>query len=175
MPLTNIVFLKSTSANNKGFTLIELVITVAIVAILASAALPMLQISVQRVKENELRANLRQIREAIDAYKKAVDEGHIIKSIEQTGYPPNLEILVVGIVDEKDPNKRKLKFLRRIPLDPMTNLANPQDDSKDATLSNWGLRSYASEANEPVEGDDVYDVYSQSKQIGINGVPYAKW
>lgn len=156
----------------KGFTLIELIVTVTIVAILASVAMPMLQMSVQRNKENELRANLRQIREAIDAYKKAADEGHIKKSIEETGYPPNLEILVNGVVDEKDINKNKLKFLRIIPLDPMT-IAT--DKNTDDLPNNWGLRSYASEASDPEQGADVFDVYSLSQQIGINGIAYAKW
>ena len=156
----------------KGFTLIELIVTVAIVAILASVAMPMLQMSVQRSKENELRENLRQIREAIDAYKKAADEGRIKKSIEETGYPPNLEILVNGVLDEKDINKNKLKFLRKIPLDPMTTTA---DKNTDDLPNNWGLRSYASNANEPEPGVDVYDVYSLSQQIGINGIAYAKW
>ena len=156
----------------KGFTLIELIVTVAIVAILASVAMPMLQMSVQRSKENELRENLRQIREAIDAYKKAADEGRIKKSIEETGYPPNLEILVNGVLDDKDINKNKLKFLRKIPLDPMTTTA---DKNTDDLPNNWGLRSYASNANEPEPGVDVYDVYSLSQQIGINGIAYAKW
>ena len=156
----------------KGFTLIELIVTVTIVAILASVAMPMLQMSVQRSKENELRTNLRQIREAIDAYKKAADEGSIKKSIEETGYPPNLEILVNGVVDEKDINKNKLKFLRKIPLDPMT-IAT--DKNTDDLPNNWGLRSYASEASDPEQGADVFDVYSLSQQIGINGIAYAKW
>lgn len=156
----------------KGFTLIELIVTVTIVAVLASVAMPMLKMTVQRSKENELRANLRQIREAIDAYKKAADDGRIKKNIEDTGYPPNLEILVNGVVNEKDANKNKLKFLRRIPLDPMTPATNAESDD---LPNNWGLRSYASEAAKPVAGDDVFDVYSQSQQLGINGVPYSKW
>jgi general secretion pathway protein G len=165
------------SIKNKGFTLIELVVTVAIVAILASVALPMLQLSVQRVKENELRANLRQIREAIDAYKKVADieNGPIKKIAGQTGYPPSLEILVNGVVDEKDPNKANIKFLRRIPLDPMQPANDDDNQSEDGMLNNWGLRSYASEPNSPEAGDDVYDVYSRSTQIGINGVPYNQW
>ncbi len=156
----------------KGFTLIELIVTVTIVAVLASVAMPMLKMTVQRSKENELRANLRQIREAIDAYKKAADDGRIKKSIEDTGYPPNLEILVNGVVNEKDANKNKLKFLRRIPLDPMTPVTNAESDD---LPNNWGLRSYGSDAADPVAGDDVFDVYSQSQQLGINGVPYSKW
>ncbi len=156
----------------KGFTLIELIVTVTIVAVLASVAMPMLKMTVQRSKENELRANLRQIREAIDAYKKAADDGRIKKSIEDTGYPPNLEILVNGVVNEKDANKNKLKFLRRIPLDPMTPVTNAESDY---LPNNWGLRSYCSDAADPVAGDDVFDVYSQSQQLGINGVPYSKW
>lgn len=156
----------------KGFTLIELIVTVTIVAVLASVTMPMLQMTVQRTKEKELRANLRQIREAIDAYKKAADDGRIKKDIDATGYPLNLEILVDGVVDEKDPNTSKLKFLRRIPLDPMTAVVNAEN----ADLpNNWGLRSYASEAANPMAGDDVFDVYSQSQQLGINGIPYANW
>lgn len=157
----------------KGFTLIELVVTVAIVALLASAVLPVLQLSVQRVKENQLRANLREIRDAIDAYKKLADvaDSPIEKIVGQTGYPPNLAILVEGVIDKKDPNKRKIRFLRRIPQDPMHTI---NDDNNDV-LGYWGLRSYESEANDPQPGDDVYDVYSQSKQIGINGLPYSQW
>ena len=156
-----------------GFTLIELVVTVTIVAILASAALPMLQMSMQRAKENELRANLRQIRETIDSYKKVADtENGPIKKIEgQTGYPPSLEVLVDGVVNEQDPNKNKIRFLRRIPIDPM----RPANESNVSLSNNWGLRSYESEANDPKAGDDVYDVYSLSPQVGINGVPYAQW
>ena len=162
---------------NSGFTLIELVVTVAIVAILATVALPMLQLSVQRVKENELRANLRQIPEAIDAYKKVADieNGPIKKTISQSGYPPSLDVLVNGVVDEKDPNKHKIRFLRSIPLDPMQSVDQASSHSGNDLLNNWGLRSYKSEANSPAEGDDVYDVYSRSKQIGINGIPYNQW
>jgi general secretion pathway protein G len=137
----------------------------------------MLQMTVQRSKENELRANLRQIREAIDAYKKIADtkDGPIKKIEGQTGYPPNLDVLVEGVIDEKSPNKNKIRFLRRLPLDPMQPVSEDSEKSEKGIISNWGVRSYASEANEPKEGDDVYDVYSLSPQVGINGVPYAQW
>ncbi|MDX1915661.1 MAG: type II secretion system protein [Methylophilus sp.] len=158
-----------------GFTLIELVVTIAIVAILASAAMPLLQVSVQRNKEMELRTHLRQLRDAIDAYKKAYDEGRIeLKTEGKSGYPPNLTVLVEGIPDKKDPNnKQKLKFLRRIPIDPMLS-NNISNDSQDASAA-WGLRSYDSDAAHPTSGEDVYDVYSLSPLTGTNGIPYAQW
>lgn len=153
-----------------GFTLIELVITLAMVAILASAAMPMLKLTVQRSKENDLRQHLQQLRLAIDAYKNAVDEGRIKKTVEQSGYPPNLEVLVDGVVDEKDPKRQRIKFLRRIPADPMRNHQMQYEHAHD-----WGLRSYASDANKPYFDADVYDVYSLSPHVGTNGVPYAQW
>lgn len=158
----------------KGFSLIELIVTLAIVAILASIALPLVSVTVQRSKENELRMHLRQIREAIDAYKKAADEGRVKKDIDETGYPPNLEILVEGAEDLKDPDKKKIKFLRRIPTDPMTTQA-PENEFSLSKVNAWGLRSYESSADNPSEGKDVYDIYSLSSQVGTNGVPYAKW
>lgn len=151
-----------------GFTLIELVVTLAIVAILGSAVFPVIKLNVQRAKEIELRADLRLMRNAIDAYKKAVDEGHIKKNLEDSGYPPNLEVLVEGVPDEKDVNKRKIRFLRRIPTDPMLTKTKDEENA-------WGLRSYESDAEDPSAGSDVYDVFSLSPQIGINGIPYAKW
>jgi general secretion pathway protein G len=159
--------------NGAGFTLIELVVTVAIVAILASVAMPMLHVSVQRSKEAELRANLRQIRDALDAYKKAYDEGRIeLKNIDKSGYPPNLDVLVEGVEDKSAPdNKNKLRFLRKIPLDPM----QVRSDEISGNEELWGLRSYASEASNPSSGEDVYDVYSLSPLTGTNGIPYAKW
>ncbi|HEY0563312.1 MAG TPA: type II secretion system protein [Methylophilus sp.] len=156
----------------KGFTLIELIVTVAIVALLASAAMPLLQLSVQRNKEHALRSHLRQMREAIDAYKKAADEGRVKKSADESGYPPTLTVLVDGVEDLKDPNKAKLKFLRRIPADPMQ--THDQGDVVNAA-EDWGLRSYDSDADRPQAGKDVYDVYSLSPLTGSNGIPYAQW
>jgi len=153
----------------RGFTLIELVITVAIVALLASVALPVTELAVQRTKEQELRRTLRQIREAIDAYKQASDEGRVKKSVGDSGYPKKLEELVEGLEDQKSPKKDKIYFLRRIPRDPL---------ATDPTLSNastWGKRSYASPPDDPREGEDVFDVFSVAQGKGINGQPYREW
>ncbi len=146
----------------KGFTLIELMITVAIIGLLASVALPMAEVAVQRGKEAELRRSLRELREAIDAYKRASDDGAIEKPLGKSGYPPTLAVLVEGTADRKDPNGRRLYFLRRVPPDPMGG-------------GQWGLRSHASPADAPREGEDVFDVYSRSEQVGLNGVPYREW
>ena len=149
-------------ATMKGFTLIELLITVAILALLASAALPLAELTVQRGKERELRSSLREIREAIDAYKRATDEGAIDKPLDKTGYPPTLAVLAEGAVDKRDPKGKRIYFLRRVPADPMS--GEP-----------WGLRSYASPPDAPKDGDDVFDVYSRSGEVGLNGVPYKDW
>lgn len=146
----------------KGFTLVELVVTVTIVALLASVAMPLAEATVQRNREQDLRRSLREIREAIDAYKLAADEGRIERKADASGYPERLELLVEGVPDKKAADGRKLHFLRRIPADPMG-------------AGEWGLRSYASPADAPEEGKDVYDVYSRSMETGLNGIPYRLW
>jgi len=153
----------------KGFTLIELVITVAILALLSTIAFPMVEVAVQRNKEQDLRTALRQIREAIDAYKQASDEGHILKKVDSTGYPPTLDVLVEGVADAKSPLARKIYFLRRLPRDPF--VVDPALTAADT----WGKRSYASSSGEPQEGDDVYDVYTLSERVGLNGIAYREW
>ncbi len=147
----------------KGFTLIELVITVAIVAVLASIALPLHELVALRAKEQDLRRGLRDIREAIDAYKQASDEGRIEKRVGQSGYPARLDALVEGVVDQRSPRKERIYFLRRLPPDPLV------EDGR------WGLRSYASPPDAPAEGEDVFDVYSLAPGAGINGRPYKEW
>lgn len=155
---------------HRGFTLIELVITVAIVGLLASVALPLSELSVQRNKEHELRQALREIRTALDAYKQAVSEGRVAHSLGDSGYPPSLKVLADGVPDATSPDKsRIIYFMRHIPRDPMF------DDSTRTDEETWGKRSYASSADAPAEGDDVFDVYSQSPVVGLNGVPYRDW
>lgn len=152
-----------------GFTLVELVITVAIIGVLASAALPLSSMVIQRGKESELRAALREIRGAIDAYKSAGEQGNIIVSADASGYPPNLQVLVAGVENAHSPTKSMIYFLRRLPRDPMF------PDAAAKPEETWGFRSYASPPDAPRSGEDVYDVHSLASGKGLNGVPYRDW
>jgi general secretion pathway protein G len=152
-----------------GFTLIELLVTLAIMAMLATIVVPSAQVMLQRQREQELRLALRELRGAIDAYRQAVTEGHVLRKIDETGYPKSLAQLVEGVEDASNPKHAKLYFLRRIPRDPFCRA--PAMSNEEC----WGLRSYASEANDPQPGSDVYDVHSLSTGTGLNGQPYRTW
>ena len=147
----------------KGFSLAELVMVAAVLVILAAVTLPVAKFTARRTKEMELRAALRQMRNAIDEYKRYSDAALIPVDLGTDGYPAELEILVEGvdIVGQVD---KKLKLLRRIPVDPMTG------------EQEWGLRSYADDADSTSwGGENVYDVYSLSGGVGLNEVPYSQW
>lgn len=149
--------------SSAGFSLVEAVVVSAVLAILAAAALPVVKFTVTRSKEADLRHHLRTMRNAVDEYKRYVDNGLITVELGTQGYPPDLETLVEGVevVGQVDMQK---KFLRRIPVDPMTGEAE------------WGIRSYQDEPDSTSwSGDNVYDVYSLSEGVGLNGVPYSQW
>ncbi len=153
----------------RGFTLVELMITVAIVGVLVSLAVPVKETIVKREQERELRAALREIRSGLDAYKRAVDEGKVKVNVGDSGYPKSLDDLVSGVENISSPDHRKIYFLRRLPSDPMN-----ADASLPASRS-WGKRSYASSSEEPRDEADVFDVYSMATGRGINGITYRNW
>lgn len=155
--------------SSRGFTFVELMVTLAIMAVLVTVATPLVQLSLQRQKERDLRFALAEIREALDAYRRATDQGRIPVRLGESGYPRNLNQLVEGIIDQRSPNRKLIFFLRRIPADPMA------ESSHARPADTWGLRSYASPADSPSEGEDVFDVYSRSDKVGLNGVPYRDW
>ncbi|OYW37167.1 MAG: general secretion pathway protein GspG [Hydrogenophilales bacterium 12-61-10] len=150
-----------------GFSLVELMVTLAILGLLASVAVPFAQLVQQRHKETELRDALRQIRSAIDAYK--VDK-RVEKPADSSGYPPNLDSLWKGVVNKSEPDAaKKIYYLRRLPRDPF------YPDSAAPAAETWGIRSYASPPDAPIADADVFDVYSLSPATGLNGVPYREW
>ena len=172
-------------ADRRGFTLVEMLVTLTILAVLASAIVPIAKTAVQREKELELRRDLREIRSAIDAYKKLADEKRIEIEEDSEGYPPDLETLVNGVevqetaagaqaaqgaarpsggLGDAGPKKKLVRFLRRIPRDPMTG------------STEWGLRSYQDERDSEVWGEEnVYDIYSKSKAKALDGTRYNEW
>lgn len=154
---------------SSGFSLVELMITLAILALLASVAVPFAQLAQQRHKEGELREGLRQIRTALDAYRQAVKEGRVDAAADSSGYPPDLDVLWKGVADKSRPDAVKIYFLRRLPRDPFF------PDASAPAAETWGLRSYASPPDAPEPGRDVFDVYSLSTGTGLNGLPYREW
>lgn len=175
-------------ARLRGFTLIELVITLALVGILALAIMPFSQLIVQREKEQQLSAALREIRTALDAYKEASDSGLIEREADASGYPPTLAVLVDGVKNVKDPKGGLLMFLRRVPRDPFF-IGDPDTPPENTWASRaFGEppthadgaaaadRSDGTDASAPsTAGKDVFDVSSKSDRVGINGIPYRQW
>lgn len=155
--------------SSRGFSLIELLVVIAIVSVLASIGLPLTALATQRNKEEDLRRSLREIRTALDGYKRLVDQGRIIRSADAVGYPPTLEVLVDGVVDAQSPNGAKIYLLRKLPRDPFAS------ESIVESWRTWALRSYASSAHDPQPGNDVFDVHSMHPGVGLNGVPYRHW
>jgi general secretion pathway protein G len=150
-----------------GYSFIELLVVTAIMFILASAVMPLAQVTAQRQREVELRAALRQMRTAIDKFKDAVDQGRIAATELKPGsegYPPDLETLVEGVPMQNDQSGVKLKFLRRIPIDPMTN------------STEWGMRAYQDKPDSTSwGGQSVFDVYTKSGATAIDGTKYKDW
>ena len=153
----------------RGFTLIELLMVLAILAILAVLVIPLAQTSLKRAKEQELTRDLREIRNGLDNYKRAYDEGRIARQVNDSGYPHTLEELVSGVEDIRDPKHSKMYFLRRIPPDPFSQIAPGM------ASQSWNVRSYASDPNDPQPGKDVFDIFTSSPDVGLNGVPYRQW
>ena len=150
----------------RGFTFIEMIVVTTILLVLASTVMPLAQVTMQRQREAELHRALREMRTALDKFKDAVDQG-LIPSTElepaNEGYPPDLETLVDGVSVANDASRRKLKFLRRIPVDPMT-----RDE--------WGLRSYQDDpGSKSWGGQNVFDVYTKSEGTALDGTKYRDW
>lgn len=146
--------------SERGLTLVELIVTTAILAILASAAIPVARFELQREKERELHYDLWQMRDAIDHYKDAADRGAFQTKLDSQGYPPDLQTLVDGV----DVQGKKLRFLRKIPVDPMTG------------NTDWGLRSMQDDPDsDSYGGQSVFDVYSKSQGTGLDGTKYSTW
>lgn len=152
----------------RGFTLIELAIALAVMGVLVTMAAPVLRLQAQRTQEAELRQALRDIRGALDAHRRAVQEGRVKVPADASGYPANLELLVDGVPDASRADGRRIYFLRRLPRDPFADPSLPAERT-------WGLRSYDSAPDAPAPGRDVFDVHSTSERNGLDGTPLREW
>lgn len=153
----------SKSQCRKGFTVVELIVAFTIMSILATAALPLARVTIQREREIELRRALREMRDAIDKYKMASDQNMIEKKLDTEGYPPDLQTLVDG-VELMNTVDKKIKFLRRIPKDPM--MGN----------TDWGLRSYQDDPESTSwGGQNVFDVFTKNQGTALDGTKYSDW
>ena len=159
---------RHSSHDQAGFTLIEMVVVVLMVSILASAAMPLAALSKKRSQEADLRLALRTIRTALDDYKRAWAAGRIEHRMDQSGYPPNLDVLVQGVPDAAAAKGGRIYFLRRLPRDPFADPDVP-------AATSWGLRSYSSPPDAPTPGADVFDVYSKTEGVSLDGTPYRRW
>jgi general secretion pathway protein G len=160
---------RAKSSRQAGFTLMELVVTLALLGLVAMLAAPLAELTVQRSREAALRDGLREIRGAIDRYKTAADRGLIKREVGDSGYPPSLQVLVEGVANQKSPSDEKFYFLRRLPRDPFAG------DAAQPAAESWVLRSYASAPDSPSAGADVFDVTTSARGTGLNGVPYREW
>ena len=162
---------------SRGFTFIELVVTLALVSVVALSVLPLSEIVSTRMRETELRTALRTLRSALDAYKAAVDQGQIARETGQSGYPQSLDILVQGVPVATNnaltltgaETPKRLVFLRQVPRDPF------HPDVSVPAAQTWRARAYGSPPDDPQPGDDVFDVSSASTRLGLNGIPYSDW
>jgi general secretion pathway protein G len=158
-----------TKVGVRGFTIIELLVVMAVLGVLAAAVMPLSETLLTAQRERDLRLALREIRGAIDDYKRAVDQGAMAAAFGESGYPASLKVLVEGTPDVRPQGRGKMQyFLRQIPRDPFADPRLPAEQT-------WRLRSYASPPNKPAAGADVYDVHSSSDGMALDGTPYAKW
>lgn len=151
----------------RGFTLVELLVVMAVMGVLAALVMPLAELNVQRDRERELKQALWQIRDAIDAYHRAASAGAVAVAPGDSPYPPNLLALTQGVTDPRQPGRQQF-FLRRIPRDPFSDPSLPAE-------ATWALRSYLSPPDKPQPGSDVYDVASRSPRVGLNGVALKDW
>lgn len=162
--------LRTAPSSRRGFTLVELLVVIAIMAVLASIGLPLAELSHRRTQEEDLRRSLREIRTALDDYKRLVDAGAIQRPADASSYPPNLTVLYEGVADLRSTQGgARIYLLRQLPRDPLA----PSDIGDAADT--WSTRSYASPPDDPKPGKDVFDVHSKSTGVGLNGIPYSRW